>query len=235
MELQDGFIVGIFNYCDRWCETCGFTSRCQVFATNAEFEAAGDPTLQAVAEAPLLPEEDPEPPPWLTALIEAMNDAVQSHEPRPAPKPLPREHEEIQARARGYGLHVHGWRTAHDGNDGSDPRDPLAVVGWFSHFISSKVYRALRGLADADPADRGDPADHDGSAKIALIGIERSHAAWLDLVAAERVSANTAEPFIADLIWLGEAVERVFPKARHFIRPGFDEPDEVAKLEIEIE
>ena len=22
MEIRDGFIVGIFNYCDRWCETC---------------------------------------------------------------------------------------------------------------------------------------------------------------------------------------------------------------------
>ena len=25
------FIDGIFNYCDRWCERCYFTSRCQVF------------------------------------------------------------------------------------------------------------------------------------------------------------------------------------------------------------
>ena len=25
MEVQDGFIVGIFNYCDRWCERCPLT------------------------------------------------------------------------------------------------------------------------------------------------------------------------------------------------------------------
>src|SRR6185503_16937586 len=25
VEVRDGFIVGIFNYCDRWCETCAFT------------------------------------------------------------------------------------------------------------------------------------------------------------------------------------------------------------------
>src|SRR5688572_25690888 len=91
-------------------------------------------------------------------------------------------------------------------------RDPLSVIGWFSHFISGKVYRALRGLADDDGADHGWPADFDGSAKIALIGIERSHAAWLEMVAAARVPARTAEPFIADLIWLGDALERVFPR-----------------------
>ena len=26
------FISGIYNYCDRWCERCQFTSRCLVFA-----------------------------------------------------------------------------------------------------------------------------------------------------------------------------------------------------------
>src|SRR5215471_1674643 len=26
------FITGIYNYCDRWCERCGFTSRCLLFA-----------------------------------------------------------------------------------------------------------------------------------------------------------------------------------------------------------
>src|SRR5438445_8047471 len=31
------FISGIYNYCDRWCERCPFTSRCMVYATeNAE-------------------------------------------------------------------------------------------------------------------------------------------------------------------------------------------------------
>ena len=32
METQDGFIVGVYNYCDRWCERCPLTSRCRVFA-----------------------------------------------------------------------------------------------------------------------------------------------------------------------------------------------------------
>lgn len=30
------FISGIFNYCDRWCERCSFTSRCINFALSEE-------------------------------------------------------------------------------------------------------------------------------------------------------------------------------------------------------
>jgi hypothetical protein len=67
-------------------------------------------------------------------------------------------------------------------------------------------------------------------AEVALLGIERSHAAWLHLVESGIASADEVEPFIADLIWLTDQLDRVFPQARAFIRPAFDEPDEVAKL-----
>ncbi|HTV00428.1 MAG TPA: hypothetical protein VMF13_07835, partial [Luteitalea sp.] len=43
MELLDGYIVGIFNYCDRWCERCPLTSRCRVFASTVEMDASDDP------------------------------------------------------------------------------------------------------------------------------------------------------------------------------------------------
>jgi hypothetical protein len=32
MALDPRFIEGIYNYCDRWCERCPFTSRCLVYA-----------------------------------------------------------------------------------------------------------------------------------------------------------------------------------------------------------
>jgi hypothetical protein len=31
MEANPTHIVGIYNYCDRWCERCNFTSRCAVY------------------------------------------------------------------------------------------------------------------------------------------------------------------------------------------------------------
>jgi hypothetical protein len=63
MEVQDGFIVGIFNHCDRWCERCAFTSHGRVFADRAEMEASLDANLKAVVEALPLPQDVPPPPP----------------------------------------------------------------------------------------------------------------------------------------------------------------------------
>src|SRR5689334_16984682 len=77
MEVQDGFIVGIFNYCDGWCSRCRFTSHCRVFAHRAEMEAAFDPHLKPVVDAlPLLAEAAPPPPLWMKELIEDMNEAA---------------------------------------------------------------------------------------------------------------------------------------------------------------
>jgi hypothetical protein len=65
---------------------------------------------------------------------------------------------------------------------------------------------------------------------VALLAIERSHGAWLDLVERNMASESDVTPFIADLVWLGDALDHTFPNARAFVRPAFDEPDDVAKL-----
>ncbi len=238
MEVQDGFIVGIYNYCDRWCETCAFTSRCRVFADRAEMEARFDSNLKAIAEAPPLPQDVPPPlAPWMQELIDEMNKVAsgpltEQDLARLDPK-IPPDHENLEERAHAYCDGVSAWLDKLEKTDERvqmDPASPYAVIGWFHYSIPAKIHRAIRGLAFDEPDDREWPADHDGSAKVALLGIERSHAAWLDLVNRGDARASDVEPFHADLIWLADELERVFPKARAFVRPGFDEPDEVAKL-----
>jgi hypothetical protein len=231
VEVRDGFIVGIFNYCDRWCDACAFTARCRLFADVAEVQASMDPGLKALVEAP--PFEPPAPPPpWLAELLEEMDEAMNkpADNEEPLVRPLPPEHMPIEDRAHGYLARMHTWLEAREFTSIDDPTDPRSVVAWFHTLIAAKVHRALHGLADDRPEDRDWPPDHDGSAKVALLGIDRSHAAWLDLV--RRGMATDAEiaPFVADLVWLGEALERVFPDARAFVRPGFDEPEEVSRL-----
>ena len=230
MEVRDGFIVGIFNYCDRWCETCAFTSRCRLFADVAEIEAKLDPGLKDVVEAPPLPQDvPPPPPPWMQEMIDEMNAASTAATKLPPPPPVPPEHLLIEARADDYFTRAHTWLRANPGPR-SDPADPCTVIEWFHLQIVVKVHRAIRGLAEDGPEERDWPADHDGSAKVALLGIDRSHAAWLDALERGVVSDSDAAPLVADLVWLGEALERVFPKARAFVRPGLDEPDEVSLL-----
>jgi hypothetical protein len=125
---------------------------------------------------------------------------------------------------------VHAWlqRGAVDSID--DPSDPRSIVAWFHTVIPAKVVRALKGLASDEPELREWPADYDGSAKVALIGIDRSHAAWLEIVDRGLAVRGEVEAFVADLVSMRVALEEVFPNARAFVRPAFDEPGEVARL-----
>ena len=231
LDVRNGFIVGIFNYCDRWCEACAFTSRCRLFADRAEMEASLDPGLKALAQTRPI-EAAQQPPPWLAELLREMDEALL--EPgdagEPVERPLPAEHAAIEERARGYCECVDRWLQCRALALANDPADPRAVVLWFHTMIPAKVHRALHGLADDRPEDPDWPPDHDGSAKVALLGIDRSHAAWLELVEEGVATDADAASCIADLVWLGEALERVFPKARAFVRPALDEPDEVSRL-----
>src|SRR6185295_12735447 len=42
LAAHPDFISGIYNYCDRWCERCAFSSRCFLYATET-----ADPDLDA--------------------------------------------------------------------------------------------------------------------------------------------------------------------------------------------
>src|SRR5678816_4802270 len=76
MEIRNGFIVGIYNYCDSWCDRCAFTSHCRVFADLRETEAMLDPNLAPVVSAPEHPADtQPPPPQWLQQLLQEINDS----------------------------------------------------------------------------------------------------------------------------------------------------------------
>jgi hypothetical protein len=230
MEVHDGFIVGVDNYCDRWCERCAFTSWCRLFADSAKLEAAHDPELKAVVDAPLLPHEVPPPAPlWLKELLEQQELAAADEEPAPLRPERRPEHDPILERAFAYSLNVHRWRNGLASPDSPAVDDPRAVILWFGTLLPAKVGRAL-SRSDSDDEKDYEQSDQEGSAKVALIGIEESHAAWLDLVARGHATDATVQPFIADLIWMADELERVFPGARTFVRPGLDEPDAVARL-----
>lgn len=108
--------------------------------------------------------------------------------------------------------------------------DATEVVQWYQHFIYVKLRRALDGQAEeaADGPlldDDGNPfpSDADGSAKVALIAIDRSLAAWATL----RDQLPDAEAGILQVLIhldrLRRQIEAAFPQARGFHRPGFDD------------
>ena len=154
MDVRGGFIVGIFNYCDRWCDACAFTSRCRLFADVAEVEASLDPGMKALVEAAPT-EPTPPPPPWLAELLHEMDEALlkPADDGEPLERPLPAEHVAIEQRAHDYLSRVHRWLQGRAPAAATDPADPHAVIIRFHTLIAAKVHRALHGLA-GDPAGR---------------------------------------------------------------------------------
>jgi len=118
------------------------------------------------------------------------------------------------------------FETAAAQREGVSLDEAIEVIRWYQYFIGAKVMRAVRGKIDEEEErDNEFPSDSDGSAKIALIAIDRSIAAWAVIRHYITDGAGGVIDVIAFLDGLGQAVEKTFPRARSFIRPGFDEPD----------
>jgi len=114
---------------------------------------------------------------------------------------------------------------------GADPEaeaialsDAVEVIRWYQYFIHVKLMRSLHSQAEDDWFDReGLPRDSDGSAKIALIAIDRSIAAWGALLSSFPQQETEFLRILAHLDQLRIDVEGEFLQARTFLRPGFDE------------
>lgn len=99
-----------------------------------------------------------------------------------------------------------------------------------SIFLPVKIKCGLNGLLDhdgfEDPTQLTDSQSYaNGTVKIGLIAIERSLLAWNQV--AETGHADRVAPVIEVLETILKQLEKRFPFARDFIRPGFDEIDVV--------
>jgi len=115
------------------------------------------------------------------------------------------------------------FETAAAAREGVNLEEAFEVIRWYQYFISAKIIRAVRGkVEDDEEGDDEFPRDSDGSAKIGLIAIDRSIAAWAVIRHYVTDGAKGVIDAIAFLDSLRQAVEKAFPNARSFIRPGFD-------------
>jgi hypothetical protein len=102
-------------------------------------------------------------------------------------------------------------------------QDCLEVVRWYQHQIYVKLCRAASGLIRGEIEDlEFFPENANGSAKVAIIGIERSIAAWGGLLNHFPQQENYILDLLVHLKGLLRQVEAAFPDARAFTRPGFD-------------
>ncbi len=109
-----------------------------------------------------------------------------------------------------------------DLNVSSTLNDYFEVIQWYLPFIEVKLARAISSKLRRPESDEF-PKDSDGSAKIALIAIERSIEAWQFLFEQLPQRQDEILKHMMLLQKIKNATEKEFPNARAFVRPGFDE------------
>lgn len=247
-------IPGIYNYCDRWCERCTFTSRCLNFEMSEE--KLGD-----------LKDTDIHNEVFWQRLSETLQESLSILKEMAAERGIDLESIElndeevvtgkfedpsvvhlITKMAESYGTMVDDWFDSNiyifeddhpelktvgdfDSIQSSTDKetisliDSVEVIRWYQHQMYVKIRSALHSaLEEAEDKDSDDyPKFSDGTAKVALIGMDRSISAWGKMIKHFPDDEDTVLGIIAHLNRLGRRTEREFPGARTFVRPGFDE------------
>jgi hypothetical protein len=246
------FMPGIYNYCDRWCERCHLTSRCMNFALGEEqfddpqardinnkvfwqklseifqttFEMLKETAdemgidLNAIDHEEFAKQEERvheivKDQPYTKAAfayVEMLNKWFESNKDL-----LEEKGDELQTLALAQ---IPGTRPD---KDALKIQDCLEVIRWYQHQIYVKLCRSASGLIRGELEDlEYFPLDANGSAKVAIIGIERSIAAWGGLLNQFPQQERSILELLVNLKMLLRQVEAAFPGARAFVRVGFD-------------
>ena len=236
------FVPGIYNYCDRWCERCTMSSKCLNYAQEkAMKEEATDPETNDISNEKFweslrlsfqvtieLIEEDAK------RFGIDLNDLPDVEIKEPKKKP-------VEILAKKYSTKIFKWLNANNDrlkqkaelllliNQNEDLAvlfaDAWEVVQWYSVFISAKVRRAHFDL-DERVAEEDDVydlmSDNLGSAKIAIIAIDRSMDALSAMYSVMPEDEDDYLSFLSLLSKIKKLMLDIFPDVMSFKRPGFD-------------
>jgi len=235
-EENKSYIAGIYNYCDRWCEKCTFTSNCLLFTNESKI----------VAQEILKPGESID-----IEKIFDMNFDNEENLPGEISGEQDEEIKEDNTEINKYPLSILADNffsksmaiikkmderynffaqsgKKEPGSAFSRLFEDFEIFAWFNPLIVAKLKRAVSSKLEMQVDDDEDMLnireyDMNGSAKISIIALEKTVKALNKLF--DRMPEFKNE--ITELLILsGELLnltEEEFPGFNGFIRPGFDE------------
>ena len=243
-------IPEIYVYCDRWCEHCPFTDRCEVFdptekdkdcskADANEFLREIKATFEKTMNL-LKSQADASGINWNQLVADAKE--VELEEPI-----LPEDHQEVVTLARDYRCQVSNWITertkdieaitsAHMGNfemgikeakrNNSQFVAALETINWYHALIEAKIRRAINGLHSGFEEDQPISTQNhaNGCAKITVLFINKSIQAWEEIKFEMVDKEDEILDYLAALSRLEGKIRKIFPAFEAFNRPGFDTP-----------
>lgn len=261
MANDPGLIPGIYNYCDRWCERCAFTDKCLNYKMEQEsrrekeshrdaddrstselwtdLKRTLDDTIELLRELMRERGLDPdkvEPDEEYLVSEEKVREKTRVH-------PLTRmslayitlTEEYFNSHERIFNeMGMYEEKLPEDaGEKEKRLHEAGEVIRWYLYQINVKIQRALHGKQHGEiNPEHALPSDVDGSAKVALIGIDNSLQAWHTLLELFPGESETIADIMIQLGSLRTMTEKEFPGARSFRRPGFDDPAYAGKQEM---
>ena len=246
LARNPNLISGIYNYCDRWCERCPLSSRCLLYATEQEDEDDSPESRDIQNEAfwrklsQIFQETREMVMEWAKEEGIELEDLTEEEETKLQKKRNRADNHSLARAGKKYANAASDWfrefdqivevsdlaATDSDIEQAETLVDAREIIHWYQYQIAVKTIRALSSRIDEREFEQEEPEfpkDSDGSAKVALLGIDRSIAAWrlMQLSVPER--SESIVPLILQLERLRHRTEKHFPSARDFVRPGFDE------------
>jgi hypothetical protein len=236
------FIEGIYNYCDSWCERCAFTDKCMNFAmrkykenVNGEagindnltdvFQQTTDLIKQIIEDKGMNWEEITEAP-----AVDPHREADKHRNVKTA-KEYTYLYGSFLKEEQGF-MKGKGVEFQNDLNKGiisveeaeeslSQIEDAFEVINWYQSLIYIKIRNACQLFFEVNLSDFMTDY-YNGKAKLTLISIDRSIAAWLVLQVHFPEKTDRISQILFQLEKLRRQIEKDFPNARKFVRPGFD-------------
>ena len=248
MKNRKNFIPGIYNYCDRWCERCPFTHRCQNFQDQPDltlYEGNFD-------------EQD-----FLEAIQDSLRNAIQVLEESVKEKGMDWDDIENQSEedftikdsnytpaqkrlhdiSQQYYQQASAWLDENENllkekeveinkknelgidieKEANELKEAFDFIYHYLHFIHIKIKRATDGLNDNWVMEQPIQNDANGTAKVVLMAVERSIQGWEIIRNLIPESEDDVLHFLVFLSQILNGIKTEFPKVNEFIRPGFDD------------
>ena len=247
--MDVGFIPGIYNYCDRWCEKCEQQLRCMSFVMGKKIEQKGGfnfereghredesiwtrlkevfestyEVLHELAEERGLNVED-------IYASENIDREFWGEDYEGTPREQVYQKLESSDLLRICSIYEYWadkcleqlYEIINDKEKNELLEEALEVVGWYPDLIQAKIRRALYGYHYHTANKSKTTEDYNGSAKVALIGVERSIENWKIIQPLCPAYQKEISHLLVVLEQLRSDADEYFPKARTFVRPGFD-------------
>jgi hypothetical protein len=252
MAANTKHIEGIYNYCDRWCERCQFTSRCAVYTSEEElsteekdihnkafWDKIGNSFADAITQIKKIADErgitlptkdDAEMNLYMANVKKKRQEMVKhpllkySKQYMMEAKVLLENNTALKQRGETL-LQLIELGVKEIGEAKKEIiqlNEYIEIVSWYLIQIQVKFMRALPTFDD-DEADEAFESDSNGSAKVALIATDRCIVAWQYIMQYLPDAQDDILPLLALLQKIRTLGEHTFPHARAFVRVGLDE------------